>query len=109
MDQKIINYYYKQIVLALGECEIKLQKNPTMHTSDGKRTGVSGWYQDGIITIKSTGHVNIALILIHEALHHIYPTWPEIDYMGEPIELFARSLLCEFSTRQIDHIMSFLP
>ena len=107
MHKSTVNQYFKRIVAALEECEIRLQKNPTLKSS-GKRIGVDGWYGANTIVIKDAKHINFALVLIHEALHHIYPDCPEIDYEGEPVELFARSLLCEFSTMQINTVLSFI-
>jgi len=108
MQRRIANRYFKEIIKALNECELKFQKKPTLK-SGGKRVGVEGWYGDGVIVIKNTKHTNLALVMIHETLHHLYPDWPEIDCEGEPIELFAHSLLCAFSTTQTNAILSFVP
>lgn len=108
MERSVVNRYFKKIIEALEECEIKLQKYPTLKSS-GKRIGVDGWYGDGVIVVRNAKNVNFALILIHEALHHIYPDLPEIICEDEPTDLFAQKLLCEFSTMQTNTILLFLP
>lgn len=114
MSRQIIDKYFCQIIGALNECEIVLQKSvrlPAVGSNKSKRKWVAldGLYEDGTIYIcNRPNQVNMVLTLIHEALHHVYPELPEYDSAGEPCDLLSRQLLCEFSTSQSQALEQYL-
>jgi len=104
MHKRHSDKYFRKIVEALNECDIRLEERPRV---EGKTVG--GWYRDDIIVIRyRPQRENMLLTLIHEALHHIYPDLNEFGDVGEGIDLLSRSLLCEFSTDQLKALSVYL-
>ena len=110
MEQKAVNRYYRKVIKALNECEIRFSKRPFIKGRGGKQVGVGGWYRDGVITVRNSPKTcNMLLYLIHEALHHLFPEIPEYGGGDEAIDLLSEKLFCEFSTKQLRSLEVYLP
>lgn len=106
MKRSVVNRYYREIIEALNECEIRWSPRPRIKK---ERVAVGGWYSEGVITIRNRPGENWVLSLIHEALHHRYPNVPEYDCDGEMIDLFSCRLFCEFSAQQLETLRIYIP
>ena len=91
--------YFQMTVDALNECDIIFKKNLRIG-----HTPVGGWYLNDTVAINDAPDTdNLILNLIHEAWHHLRPTWKE----GH-IDKWSRKLFCEFSTNDLKNLEKFL-
>ena len=101
MKLKTAQKWFDKICSALNECELRIQKQPRI----GRKAfdGICD-FVDETISIKNNPNTNnIELTLIHEALHHLYPDWPE-----KKVELMAKRLLCNFTTTHLKKLRQYL-
>jgi len=106
MRRKTIKHYFRLTVEALEECDIRLMPQPRVTTRDNTQKGVGGLYLPDTNEIRIRNcpeKENLLLTLIHEAWHHLRPTWKE-----KHINNWSRKLLCEFSTDDLKALSTYL-
>ncbi len=116
MKKRVVDWYFKKIVVALNKSEIRWELHPRAGKRQGSKIpicqGYSQRHDEGkwLIVIRyRPSSVNSMYVLIHEAIHLAFPDWPERYCWGEPVDLQTGELLREFSDNQTDILRSYLP
>lgn len=113
MKQRVVNWYFNKLITALKRADIRFEKDPIKLKGMAKRDVVGGYcvwtggkYQ--IVIRDCPSRINELYVIIHEGLHAAFPKIPEQDSWGEPVDMFARTLLFLFSTNQLKELERFL-